>query len=452
MASENGWQPAWVGPESLQWTKVPGTNVSLQIQKGWPLAILRAFAADFNAYVEPLRDADSACYTPTNSVSTSNHLNGTAMDLNWNSHPFRILNAGFTSQQINTIRDLLDFYEDTVFWGNDWNTPKDAMHFQCGYDTYGNPHTGDFIARKIRADGFSTFRRGNEVEVPPKSDQSRVLAEATGLPLARAQQILPAVKDGLRLSECTNVRRIAMWLAQIGHESDNFHATEEYAKNGRYAPYIGRTWIQITWRDNYAAFGQWCMDHGLLDDPAYADRFVDNPKELADQRWAGIGPAWYWTVARKDINELADRADLETVTQRINGGDNGISDRRARYNRALAVGDDLLQLVSVEHEPTIEELLMSDQLYPSVSIYATPGEGPKYTLAQLIQSIDGMRHRETVENDAKLGDQDALARIVRVAAGRGAYTDPSSVAHAKSVLASIEASNPDILKQFLAKG
>ena len=39
MASENGWQPAWVGPESLQWTKVPGTNVSLQIQKGWPLAI-----------------------------------------------------------------------------------------------------------------------------------------------------------------------------------------------------------------------------------------------------------------------------------------------------------------------------------------------------------------------------------------------------------------------------
>ena len=77
-----------------------------------------------------------------------------------------------------------------------------------------------------------------------------------------------------------------------------------------------------------------------------------------------------------------------------------VSDRRARYNRALAVGDDLLQLVSVEHDPTIEELLMSDQLYPSVSIYATPGEG-RNTLAQLIQSIDGMRHRETVENDAR---------------------------------------------------
>ena len=190
-------------------------------------------------------------------MSTSNHLNGTAMDLNWNSHPFRILNAGFTSQQINTIRDLLDFYEDTVFWGNDWNTPKDAMHFQLGYETYNNPHTGDFIARKIRRDGFSTFRRGNEVEVPQSPIKVRYFAQATGLPVERAREILPAVKDGLRLSECTNVRRIAMWLAQIGHESDGFNATEEYAKNGRYAPYIGRTWIQITWRDNYAAFGQW---------------------------------------------------------------------------------------------------------------------------------------------------------------------------------------------------
>ena len=155
---ENGWP--MVDEGSCQWVIVPGTDVNLEIQTGWPLAILRAWAADFNAYVEPLRDADSACWTATNSVATSNHLSGTACDLNWNSHPFQIVNAGFTSQQINTIRDLLAFYEDTIWWGNDWNSPKDVMHFQVGYDTYNNPHTGDFIARKIRADGYSTYRRG----------------------------------------------------------------------------------------------------------------------------------------------------------------------------------------------------------------------------------------------------------------------------------------------------
>jgi hypothetical protein len=82
-SSSNGWP--MVDEGSCTWTTVPGTDVSLEIQNGQPLAILRAFAADFNAYVEPLRDADSACWTATNSVGDSNHLSGTAMDLNWDS-------------------------------------------------------------------------------------------------------------------------------------------------------------------------------------------------------------------------------------------------------------------------------------------------------------------------------------------------------------------------------
>lgn len=159
MPSENGWSPSWVGAADLEWTKVPGANVNLQIRKGQPLQVMRAFAADFNAYVEPLRDKDSACYTPTNSVSTSNHLNGTAFDLNWDSHPFHVRGT-FTAQQMKTIRELLDFYEDTIYWGGDWTDPIDEMHWQMGYDTFNGPDTSSFIQRKIRSDGFSTFRRG----------------------------------------------------------------------------------------------------------------------------------------------------------------------------------------------------------------------------------------------------------------------------------------------------
>ena len=74
----------------------------------------------------------------TNSVGTSNHLSGTAMDLNWRNHAFRIADAGFNPDQIHAIRELLEFYEGMIFWGNDWNNPKDAMHWQMGYATFGN--------------------------------------------------------------------------------------------------------------------------------------------------------------------------------------------------------------------------------------------------------------------------------------------------------------------------
>lgn len=350
--TENGWPMA--SAEETNWVTVPGTNVTLQIQKGQPTQILRAWAADYNAFVEPLRDPDSASWTESNSVlgqpgknNGSNHLGGTALDLNWNSHPFRVDYAGYTPQMIAVMREMLDFYEQTVFWSQDWNDPKDAMHHQMGYNTYQNPHTADFIARKIRADGFSTFRRGSE---STSTGAASVLAAATGLSLARATEILGPVREGLQASGCTSVNRIAMWLAQIGHESDGFNATEEYANGDESTDrwkYKGRTWIQITWSSNYAQFSQWCFNKGLVPSPSY---FVDNPRELANLQWAGLGAAWYWTIARPDINALSDKGDLYTVTVRINGGTNGLTDRRDRYNRALLQGDALLQLLSAEED------------------------------------------------------------------------------------------------------
>lgn len=460
--SSNGWP--MVNGDECTWVTVPGTSVSLQIQNGQPLAILRAFAADFNAYVEPLRDPDSACWTPTNSVSTSNHLSGTAMDLNWESHPFQVANAGFSAAQIATIKEIQAFYEGTVFWGNDWSDPKDAMHFQLAslanggeINTYQNPHTADFIARKIRADGFSTFRRSNK-----PNGGAPILAAATGLSEARAAEILPAVSDGLKASQCTNVNRIAMWLAQVGHESAGFNATEEYASGAAYegradlgntqpgdgVRFKGRSWIQITGRNNYAAFSRWCSGKGLVLSPT---EFVDNPKRLAELRWAGIGAAWYWTVARPDINALSDRQDLETVTRRINGGTNGLADRRDRYNRALLQGDALLQLLATS-EPLdpIEELLMSDLQVESLSIYATPGE-PLIPIVRMVQAIDAAEHRKLVEDWARTGDADALSRIARTAAGQGKFRDAATIAHAKAVLADIEATNPAVLQEFISQ-
>lgn len=407
--------------------------MSLQLLKGQPLAILRAFAADFNAYVEPLRDSDSAGWTPTNSVPTSNHLNGTAMDLNWNSHPFHV--PGTYGDRLPVLRELIDWYESTVWFGGDWQDPIDEMHFNMGYGTYGNPHTADFIARKIRPDGYSTFRRGDR----PRDDGSAaVLARATGLSLARATQILPQVRDGLAASQCTNPLRIAMWLAQIGHESDNFNATEEYANGDGGVTerwlYKGRTWIQITWKSNYAGFSKWAYDNGFLRSPNY---FVDHPTDLADMEWAGLGPAWYWTVARAQINSLCDRGDINEVTRLINGGYNGLDDRTARYQRALALGDQLLQLLDQgddfmsaltdDEQRELLDLARQQAKYrrPSLSPLRWPHEGDVNTCAGFAWATDGNMHVMLVEKLAVgYGDAPAIALLYAVAntdeAGRDA--------------------------------
>lgn len=458
MPSENGWEPAWLDQSGLQWVTVPGTTVSLNIQKGQPLQILRALAADFNAYIAPLRDSDSACYTPTNSVSTSNHLNGTAMDLDWESHAFHVVGT-FSADQMRTIRELLDFYEGTIFWAGDWTDPVDEMHWQMGYGSYNNPATQSFIDRKIRSDGFSTFRRG-PVLAQHLLDAVEVLEAVMGssVSTARYTELLPAVSACLLECGCVTEDRIAMWVAQIGHESGGLRYMEELADGSEYEGrtdlgnnqqgdgprYKGRGPIQVTGRANYTALSEWAYKLGYVPTPTY---FVDNPEELASDEHGFNGVTWYWTTQRP-MNDAADAKDLERATRYVNGGLNGLASRQEFYNGALNEGDLLLALVT---KTTIEDYLMSETLYESYSIYKTPGEGAKYTLAQLIQSIDGMRHRATVEDAALLGSTEDIARVVQVASGHGAYNDPVTINHAKEFLVRLEKENPDALKAYLAQ-
>ncbi|AMS00908.1 endolysin [Mycobacterium phage Loser] len=303
-------------------------------------------------------------------------------------------------------------------------------------------------------------------------DRAEILARATGLTYNRAAVLLPALADGLKLADCTNPNRIAMYLAQIGHEADDFEATEEYASGDAYDTrtdlgntpevdgdgrlYKGRSWVMVTGKDNYRDFSRWAHGKGLV---PTADYFVVHPHELAELKWAGIGAAWYWTVERPDINALSDRRDLETVTRRINGGLTNIDDRRRRYNLALAVGDQLLELIGDDDEladPAIVKMireihacLFNDT--ESWSDLATPGEGAIHQLHEKIHSIDGMLHPIHAERRARAGDLGELHRIVLAATGRGRLRDEVTKRVYQSILASIERDQPDVLKAYLAE-
>jgi hypothetical protein len=105
------------------------------------------------------------------------------MDLNWTDHPFQVRGT-FSHDQVNTIRELLAYYEDTIFWAGDWESPVDEMHWQMGYDTYKNSHTQEFIDRKIRPDGFSFFRQ----TITPAIDRKPVTPSEGGTSWADVSQ------------------------------------------------------------------------------------------------------------------------------------------------------------------------------------------------------------------------------------------------------------------------
>ncbi|AGK87940.1 endolysin [Mycobacterium phage Severus] len=366
---ENGWPECDLS--DCDYATVPGTPLRLPFRKGHPFIILQAFLRDLNEFIEPLMNArgatDEGSWTDNNSVYTSNHKGATAFDYNWSDHPMGNANAGWNGSvliagdQVPAVRELLRFYTyrgiQLVWWGNDWNSPKDSMHFQMGYNTVNNPQiVQEFIDKFIRPDGFSTFRRGGAAPSAPVVDAATILARATGIAYAKAQEILPTLRDGLILADCKSVPRIAMFVAQTCWESDHYNATEEYANgplNEERWIYKGRTWIQLTWKSAYAGFGQWCFERGLVNDP---NIFVNHPRMLAETRWAGLGAAYYWLTTRRPtrkyptLNQASDARDVLVATQIINGGTTHLAERQALYNRAIALGDDLLLILGGDED------------------------------------------------------------------------------------------------------
>lgn len=182
------------------------------------------------------------------------------------------------------------------------------------------------------------------------------LSRAMGgsLPIAEYERKLPGILAAMRVANITTVKRAAMWCAQLGHESVGLRYYQEIASGSAYEgrrdlgntqPGDGRRFkghgpIQVTGRHNHTRVSEWAHAKGLVPTRTY---FVDHPDELATDKWGPMSAAWYWTVARPQINTLSDGGNVREVTRQINGGYNGLSDREARYRRALALGTALLE-------------------------------------------------------------------------------------------------------------
>jgi len=171
----------------------------------------------------------------------------------------------------------------------------------------------------------------------------------------------------------TTERRVAHFVSQCAHESNNFRSLEEnlnyreetllkifgryfgegkrnaaeYAKNPeKIANYVymdefrkskmgntqpgdgwrfrGRGLKQLTGRDNYTRFG---ASVGMSAEQA--------AEYVATEKGAIESACWFWDSNK--LNSLADGDDVTAMTKRINGGDIGLADRQSRYKNAMEV-------------------------------------------------------------------------------------------------------------------
>lgn len=170
------------------------------------------------------------------------------------------------------------------------------------------------------------------------------------MPNARrsAGVFVPAINNSTKRWQINTPKRMAAFLAQVGHESGQLQWTLELGNNAYLAKYDtgklaerlgntpeadgdgqlyrGRGLIQITGRYNYAK-----CSAGLFGD----DRLLREPQLLEQPEWAAQSAGWYWWV--KELNTLADQGRFTDITRKINGGQNGAADRRELWLRASKV-------------------------------------------------------------------------------------------------------------------
>lgn len=146
-----------------------------------------------------------------------------------------------------------------------------------------------------------------------------------------------------------NPRRVAAFIAQVGHESGGLRWTAEIwgptDQQRRYEPpstlaarlgnsepgdgawFKGRGLIQITGRSNYTQISR-----------AFDIDFLSNPVLLESPNMAVRSACWWWSS--RNLNEIADLDTVESfrrITRIINGGFNGWEDRLQRWESAKKI-------------------------------------------------------------------------------------------------------------------
>jgi len=127
--SENGWRMCNRDECSLPISPDMTFINTAPIRNGSPLVILSAWLKYYDTEIAEVSSPVWG-WSAENDVPNSNHLSGTALDINAPQWPWgaRTMPADLKAR----IRRGLELFEGTVFWGADWSV-ADEMRFQMNY-------------------------------------------------------------------------------------------------------------------------------------------------------------------------------------------------------------------------------------------------------------------------------------------------------------------------------
>lgn len=166
----------------------------------------------------------------------------------------------------------------------------------------------------------------------------KLKAAMPGISQERIETHGQALLDAMAAADISTPLRQAHFLAQVGHESGDLRWLEEITSGEAYEGrrdlgntepgdgrrFKGRGAIQVTGRANYRALGVFVGRDLLV-----------SPSDVAsDARLATLSAAWFWTS--RSLNALADKDAFVAITRSVNGGMNGLEDRRRRLAVAKA--------------------------------------------------------------------------------------------------------------------
>jgi putative chitinase len=184
-----------------------------------------------------------------------------------------------------------------------------------------------------------------EPPVPEAPDLAVTVARLARLaPTGKAEIMANLALHFERLAaeaDITTRQRLCHFLAQAAHETDRFRTLEERPGSDRFARYEGRADLgnaepgdgaryhgrgifQLTGRANYRRIGRMLS----VD--------LEGRPELALDPRISVQIAFAYWRDRK-INAAADRDDIARVTALINGGSNGLADRRQLLVQARGI-------------------------------------------------------------------------------------------------------------------
>ena len=262
-----------------------------------------------------------------------------------------LLKKGSTGEDVKKLQEKLGLAADGVFGSG---TELAVKGWQSTHGLTADGIVGDGTWSKM----FATQTVITEPSPAPNVGGLKLEKLKGHIPDA----VIAMIPDTAQKFQINTPLRLAHFLAQCGHESGGFKATQEnlnYSAKGlrgifgKYFPtdalaeqyqrkpeaiasrvyggrmgngpeatkegykFRGRGYIQLTGKDNYTAFGK-----------AINEDVISNP-DLVSSKYALLSAAWFFS--KNGLHKMADEGATDTVvtkiTKRVNGGTIGLPDR-----------------------------------------------------------------------------------------------------------------------------